>query len=482
VSVNYDVNHNASHNRPYIILFPGRSRNIFGFFGWYLGPKHYIKILKHDIKHKWAVMNSENKNQAEKVSGWHKKKPVALPERASDVQADQDKKPPGKRSRNQKNHQKNQKKKSAAPYIYGAIDLGTNNCRLLVAQQTSSGFRVLDSFSRVVRLGEGLGKTGVLSSEAIDRTIEALDVCVSKIRRRGVTHMRNVATQACREASNCDEFIERVEKEVRIKLHIIDPMEEARLAVLGCKALLEKKYSRAIVFDIGGGSTELIWLELRQNGLPEIIDWTSIPYGVVNISEKYGTRDKISDDQYGEMKQGIMNSIAAFEQKNDMQGYVDKGQVQLLGTSGTITTLTAMHLDLEVYDRNQVDGARVKSAHIRALCQKLSALSYEERLLLRGIGAGRADLVVAGCAILESIMDLWPINEIRVADRGIREGLLLDMMESHKPSQKKRQRSRNNNRSKNKDRGKTRGKNHDASKNNTYVENARSHKTEEVGR
>lgn len=338
--------------------------------------------------------------------------------------------------------------KSTSQNIYSAIDLGTNNCRLLVAKKTENGFKVIDSFSRVVRLGQGLSKNGVLSSEAIDRTIEALDICVAKIKRRGVTHMRNVATQACREARNCDEFIERVEKEVRIKIHIIDPSEEARLAVLGCKALLDRKYSNAIVFDIGGGSTELIWVKIQKDGMPTIIDWTSIPFGVVNLSEKYGTQETMSESRYAEMRQSILLAIKSFEQKNDMAELVTQNKVQLLGTSGTITTLTAMHLELERYDRNRVDGASVKSSRIRELCKILSVLNYDERVALKTIGADRADLVVAGCAILESIMDLWPIDEIRVADRGIREGMLLDMMDKNKPRVKNNNRRRRSGRSK----------------------------------
>ncbi len=332
---------------------------------------------------------------------------------------------------------------SKSKNIYSAIDLGTNNCRLLVAQQTRNGFKVIDSFSRVVRLGQGLSNNGFLSKEAIDRTIEALDICVAKIKRRGATHMRNVATQACREASNCDEFIERVEKEVRIKLHIIDPAEEARLAVMGCKALLERKYSHAIVFDIGGGSTELIWVKIQGNGKPEIIDWTSIPFGVVNMSEKYGTLETISKGKYAEMKHNILSAITSFAQKNDTAELVSREKVQLLGTSGTITTLTAMHLNLESYDRSKVDGATVNSRRIRELCQQLSRLNYDERTELKSIGADRADLVVAGCAILESIMDLWPTDEIKVADRGIREGMLLDMMDKHRPPVKRHNRRRN---------------------------------------
>lgn len=361
--------------------------------------------------------NSRDKSQRNKKPRWHgsaKRKP-----------------------KNQNNISKN---------IYSAIDLGTNNCRLLVAQKTENGFKVIDSFSRVVRLGQGLSKNSTLSDEAIGRTIEALDICVAKIKRRGVTHMRNVATQACREATNCAEFIERVEKEVRIKLHIIDPAEEARLAVMGCKALLDRNFSNAIVFDIGGGSTELIWVKICGNGLPKIIDWTSIPFGVVNLSEKYGTQEKISEACYAEMRQGILDKIGSFEQKNDMMELVKQGKVQLLGTSGTITTLTAMHMKLERYDRSRVDGASVKSSHIRELCQILSVLNYDERVALKSIGSDRADLVVAGCAILESIMDVWPIDEIRVADRGIREGMLLDMMEKNNSSRKRNNRRRNKSR------------------------------------
>ncbi|WP_138380113.1 Ppx/GppA phosphatase family protein [Luteithermobacter gelatinilyticus] len=321
---------------------------------------------------------------------------------------------------------------------YGAIDLGTNNCRLLVAHPTANGFKVVDAFSRIVRLGEGLSRNGVLSDAAIDRTIEALQICVNKMQRRQVAYMRNVATQACREARNCAEFVERVEKEVRIKLDIIDPEEEARLAVLGCKALLDTRYSYAIVFDIGGGSTELIWLKIKKNRQPEIIGWTSVPYGVVNLSERYGTHDVIPAQDYLEMKNLVITALKSFEDKYNMRAHVDRGEVQLLGTSGTVTTLTSMHLDLEKYDRNQVDGTRVMSTHMQELCMELSRMTYEQRASRGGIGHDRAELVVAGCAILEAIMALWPIDQIRVADRGIREGVLLDLMAAHQPPQRKK--------------------------------------------
>jgi len=330
--------------------------------------------------------------------------------------------------------------------VFGAIDLGTNNCRLLVAHPTKSGFRVVDAFSRIVRLGEGLSKHGELSQDAISRTIDALHICVEKMNRQRVTHMRNVATQACREAKNCDEFVERVEKEVRIKLDIIDPQEEARLAVLGCKALLHPKYQNAIVFDIGGGSTELIWLKIADRGQPIIIDWMSVPFGVVNLSEKYGTQDVIADQDYLAMKTLVLDALRSFEIKNKITPFVEQGKVQLLGTSGTVTTLTSMHLDLQRYDRNQVDGSWVYSNDMQNLCTELAGMNYQQRANRNSIGPDRAELVVAGCAILEAIMELWPIEQIRVADRGIREGMLLDLIDKTAYTKKRSRRSNNRNR------------------------------------
>ncbi|MFC7050592.1 Ppx/GppA phosphatase family protein [Emcibacter nanhaiensis] len=357
----------------------------------------------------------------------------------SDKAAAKSDKSPGKKQTRKGSKSRFFRNRNNTP-AFGAIDLGTNNCRLLVAHPTASGFKVVDAFSRIVRLGEGLSSSGELSEQAIERTLEALRICVEKMERRQVRFSRNVATQACREAGNCAEFMERVEREVRIKLDIIDPQEEARLAVMGCKALLDERYSNAIVFDIGGGSTELIWLRIGENKNPEIIGWTSVPYGVVNLSEKYGTKHALTDDQYLEMKNMVKAELEAFEEQHGMRAHVERGEVQLLGTSGTITTLTSMHLDLERYDRDQVDGTWVTSAHMQGLCMELSRMSYEQRAARGGIGLDRAELVVAGCAILEAIMDLWPIEHIRVADRGIREGVLLDLMEQNRP----KQRSRNN--------------------------------------
>jgi len=312
--------------------------------------------------------------------------------------------------------------------LYGVLDLGTNNCRLLVAKPEGRSFRVVDAFSRIVRLGEGLAKTGQLSEEAVDRAISALKICARKMRDRRVTHMRNVATQACRQAINCEEFVSRVRKETGLELDIIAPAEEARLAVMGCQALIDPQCRRAIVFDIGGGSTELIWTAIERNNTPRILGWTSVPYGVVNLSELFDCRDAVTPETYSKMVATVRDRLLPFDKRYNLSPAIKKGRVQMLGTSGTVTTLTSLHMELPKYDRSVVDGAWMQSSDLRQLSERLSGMDFAARSKFGCMGADRAELVVAGCAILDAIFDLWPVERIRVADRGIREGMLIDLM------------------------------------------------------
>jgi exopolyphosphatase/guanosine-5'-triphosphate,3'-diphosphate pyrophosphatase len=311
---------------------------------------------------------------------------------------------------------------------YAAIDLGTNNCRLLIAKPSADGFIVVDAFSRIVRLGEGLAATGRISDAAIDRAIAALSVCADKLRRRHVTLARSVATEACRRASNGAAFIERVYRETGIALDIISAQEEARLAVLGCHALLEPGDGPALIFDIGGGSTELVLVHAHGSGAPRIVDWVSAPWGVVSLTESEPF-DHADDDArlaaYGRMRARVADAFAGMARRlpRDAQG------IRLLGTSGTVTTLASLHLDLPRYDRQAIDGLIVPAQSMRDISARLSSMSLAERQKLPCIGTERADLVVAGCAILESILDIWPAVRLGVADRGIREGILRGLMD-----------------------------------------------------
>ncbi|CAN5506378.1 Ppx/GppA phosphatase family protein [soil metagenome] len=310
--------------------------------------------------------------------------------------------------------------------VYAALDLGTNNCRLLIAAPTSDGFRVIDSFSRIIRLGEGVSTTGVISDAAIARAVAALSICRDKIALRGADRLRLIATEACRAAANADDFLARMATEAGITLEIIDRETEAALAVIGCSPLLDPTGRGAILFDIGGGSSELVRIErdpADPDAKPVIKAWMSIPLGVVTLAERFGGRD-VTAESYANMVAAVAEHIAPFAADND----ADLGGMHLLGTSGTVTTLAGVHLNLIRYDRRRVDGVWLPGDDLDATIAKLLGMSYAERAANNCIGVERADLVLAGCAILDAIRTAFPLPRLRVADRGLREGMLVEMM------------------------------------------------------
>ncbi|MDE2378481.1 Ppx/GppA phosphatase family protein [Bradyrhizobium sp.] len=315
---------------------------------------------------------------------------------------------------------------AAGTGVYAALDLGTNNCRLLIACPTSDGFRVVDSFSRIIRLGEGISATGSISEAAIERAIAALSICRDKIRFRKARRLRLIATEACRAASNADGFRSRVATETGIELEVIDRETEATLAVLGCSPLVDPQGRGAILFDIGGGSTELVRIErdpAEKNPQPRIKAWMSIPLGVVTLAEHFGGRD-VTPETYARMEEEVAGHIAPFAETHGR----DLADMHLLGTSGTVTTLAGLHLNLARYDRRRIDGIWMDDCDISATVDRLLGMSYEERADNNCISVERADLVLAGCAILDAIRRAFPLRRLRVADRGLREGMLVEMM------------------------------------------------------
>ena len=310
--------------------------------------------------------------------------------------------------------------------VYAALDLGTNNCRLLIACPTEDGFRVVDSFSRIVRLGEGVSATGYISEAAIERAIAALSVCRDKIRSRKARRLRLIATEACRAASNAEGFRDRVAAETGIRLEVIDRETEAALAVIGCSPLIDPMGRGAILFDIGGGSTELVRIERdasTPDATPRIKAWMSIPLGVVTLAERFGGRD-VTAQSYAAMTAEVAKHIESFAAEHSR----DIGGMHLLGTSGTVTTLAGIHLNLYRYDRRRVDGIWMNDAEITATIARLLGMSYQERAANQCISVERADLVLAGCAILDAIRNVFPLPRLRVADRGLREGMLVETM------------------------------------------------------
>jgi len=338
----------------------------------------------------------------------------------------------------------------ATEELFAALDLGTNNCRLLVATPSRDGFRVVDAFSRIVRLGEGLSQTGRLQPAAMERALAALQICADRIRRRGSPRLRAIATQACRSAENGEEFLERVARETGLRLQIIPPREEARLSVAGCLSLLDREAEAALVLDVGGGSTELSWVDLSglagrpAGAMPPIRAWLSIPMGVVTLAERFPEQRPGEEDWFRAMVEAVKEPIAAFVHAEPMRAVFAEGRGHLVGTSGAITSLAGIHLDLTRYDRSRVDGLWLSHDQCEATARRLLEMNPDARAAQPCIGRDRADLVLAGAAILQAVQELWPCPRVRVADRGLREGLLLSLMAERtkrKPRRRRRGRS-----------------------------------------
>ncbi len=342
---------------------------------------------------------------------------------------------------------------ASEPPAYAALDLGTNNCRLLVARPSRRGFKVIDAFSRIIRLGEGVTASGRLNDAAMERTVQALQICAAKIRRHRVARSRLVATEACRIAGNGADFLRRVERDLGLSIEVLSREDEARLAVSGCASLIDQTADLALVFDIGGGSSELIWLDLAQwrqrqanrdtrqprRSLAERVDmqgailaWTSLPVGVVTLAERSGGRF-IGKDVYEDMVGHVASLIEPFEREARLGPELASRNVHMLGTSGTVTTVAGVHLGLQRYDRSRVDGCWITTGDARRVADNLLNATHEERVAEPCIGHERADLVLAGCAILEALIRAWPCERLRVADRGLREGILTTLMSEDSP-------------------------------------------------
>lgn len=323
-------------------------------------------------------------------------------------------------------------------HTFAAIDLGTNNCRLLVARASVDGFDVIDAFSRPVRLGEGVALSGALCGDAIERTLGALDVCAAKIGRAKVTRARHIATEACRRACNGDDFLAMVKQRTGLSFEVIPAAEEARLALASCENLLDPDIPFGLLVDIGGGSTEVSWIGVgrRRDGLGgaaiELLDMTSVQWGVVTLTEDCvkGQPRQLAVERacYDAMVERIRADLRPFCAKNGIGEAIGRGQVQMIGVSGTVTTVSAHHLGLKRYNRAVVDGSSIGRVDILGICERLAGLSVDELSMLPCIGDDRADLALAGGAILEAVCRQWPISSVRVADRGLREGVLMDLM------------------------------------------------------
>jgi exopolyphosphatase/guanosine-5'-triphosphate,3'-diphosphate pyrophosphatase len=347
--------------------------------------------------------------------------------------------PAGKSVRRRPRHKRGGGKgrsKSSQSHSFAALDLGTNNCRLLIAKEAGESFRIIDSYSRVVRLGRGLAATGMLSDESMDAAVEAIGICASRIKSKRVKRWRCVATEACRQATNGEEFLRRVKDETGISLEIISPRVESRLAVMGCLNLIDPTKDVALVVDIGGGSTELSWVDIRKLRddeanhrlhRPPISAWASLPIGVVTLSELV---PEIDDKAvwYNKLRDVVQQKIIEQGCETRFSNLFQQGRGHIIGTSGTITSLAGIHLKLPYYQRAKVDGLWLRSVDAISVARDMGSRTFEERAAEPCIGKDRASLLVAGCAITDVLCEMWPSKMIRVADRGLREGMLIGLM------------------------------------------------------
>ncbi len=338
-------------------------------------------------------------------------------------------------------------KQPDATGLYAALDLGTNSCRMLIAQPKGSQFHVVDSFSKSVQLGQGLESTGKLSRAAMNRTVNAIRICRQKLDRHGVKNMRLVATEACRRARNGQNFVAQVRRETGLTLEIIQPEEEARLAVISCAPLVSTKTDQLLVVDIGGGSTELVWIDLTnvpQRERPraimrlhagfksdpgpfaaaKVVDWISVPLGVATLRDQF---EDVEDDsaRFALMSWFFEENLEDFSPYAAAQA---REGFQIVGTSGTVTTVAASHLGLKRYDRTKVDGLRMSTDQIDTVIRNYLTLGPAGRRADPRIGKDRQALIMSGAAILQALMRLWPTDRLSVADRGLREGLLYAQM------------------------------------------------------
>ncbi len=332
--------------------------------------------------------------------------------------------------------------------LYAALDLGTNSCRMLIAQPKGNQFHVIDSFSKSVQLGLGLERTGKLSRASMNRTMQALKICQKKLAKHDVRHMRLVATEACRRAKNGPGFLRSIRHETGLTLDIIEPEEEARLAVISCAPLVSTKTEQLMVVDIGGGSTELVWIDisrvpkverpraimrLHAGFVPDdnspfaaarVVDWISVPLGVATLRDQFVD---VEDDaaRFALMSwffEENLSEFSPYEAEQAREGF------QIIGTSGTVTTVAASHLGLRRYDRNKVDGLRMTSDQIDKVIRTYLDLGPEGRRADPRIGRDRHALIMSGAAILQALLRVWPTDRLSVADRGLREGLLYAQM------------------------------------------------------
>lgn len=301
-----------------------------------------------------------------------------------------------------------------------AIDCGTNSIRLLIAEAHADGeYTDLTRLMRVVRLGEGIDTTGVISPAALERTFAACDEYASLIQAADVRALRFVATSASRDARNREEFVAGVQSRLGVTPEVISGAEEAQLSFAGAVSSAPVRAGAPtprLVVDIGGGSTEFVLGDERP--------WASrsVNIGCVRLFERHLRHDPPSAGELAELAADADRAIAEAATEVDLTE-----ADSLVGVAGTVTTVAALALDLPEYDPAAIHGSRISAAQVTAITEQLAAMTHAERLALPVMHPGRADVIVSGAVILQRIVEAVGVSEIVVSEHDILDGIAMSI-------------------------------------------------------
>ena len=300
-----------------------------------------------------------------------------------------------------------------------SIDVGSNTLRLLIAEPAvSTPIRPILAERRITRLGENFLSERILQPAAMDRSIAALKEFVELMGHNGVSAYSAGATAVVREAGNGSTFLDVVQRETGLRVRLLSGSEEARLSLLGAASVISNKDSAMVVFDIGGGSTELVW---QGEGRSSDMDSCSLPVGVVHLTETFLQGDPPGHEPCLQLRKDVANVLTGLSFHNDFPDAL------WVGTAGTVTTLASMWYGLVEYDPARINGTVLESTWLAALCARLAEMKLAERRKLTGLEPGREDLILAGGLVTLEMMDTFGFSQFTVSDAGLLEGLFLEL-------------------------------------------------------
>lgn len=305
-----------------------------------------------------------------------------------------------------------------------SIDIGTNSTRLLVADCDGERTETLDRRMIITRLGERVDEMGMLSPEAVERTLEAMATYRDVMRSLGPSRISAAATSAVRDCANGPAFLDRAAEVTGERPRVLPGGEEARMSFLGAISDIEGKKGRGpvLVFDIGGGSTELIVGTLLPRGGDVITAARSIDIGCVRMSERFLKGDPPSPISIGKMEAFILSRL-----KPVIGDVLPERPSLVIGLAGTVTTVSAIKQGLGEYRTEQIHHSSLSRRDVEEIFMRLASVPVEERKRVMGLEPGRADIIIGGIAVLRAVMDLARLEEIMVSEKDILDGLIIDL-------------------------------------------------------